>query len=130
MARSASTSFGWPTLWRRPCITAGIRGSSMYKRWVKVRLCCVKFFFFFQAEDGIRDLIVTGVQTCALPIYQLGQFGWSAVGRLSGRDVDPVISPSASTRELGHRHDLDRPDAEIGQAFEIQIGRASCRERV
>src|SRR5206468_8384233 len=30
-----------------------------------VGLC---FFFFFQAEDGIRDLIVTGVQTCALPI--------------------------------------------------------------
>src|SRR3989440_6979041 len=27
-----------------------------------------RFFFFFQAEDGIRDLIVTGVQTCALPI--------------------------------------------------------------
>src|SRR5688572_31868498 len=27
------------------------------------------FFFFFQAEDGIRDLTVTGVQTCALPIY-------------------------------------------------------------
>src|SRR5256886_8911295 len=28
----------------------------------------VVFFFFFQAEDGIRDLTVTGVQTCALPI--------------------------------------------------------------
>src|SRR2546430_8662275 len=28
------------------------------------------FFFFFQAEDGIRDLTVTGVQTCALPIYE------------------------------------------------------------
>src|SRR5204862_3431357 len=28
-------------------------------------------FFFFQAEDGIRDLYVTGVQTCALPIYHL-----------------------------------------------------------
>src|SRR2546430_11306382 len=28
-------------------------------------MCC----FFFQAEDGIRDLTVTGVQTCALPIY-------------------------------------------------------------
>src|SRR5947207_8117396 len=27
------------------------------------------FFFFFQAEDGIRDHCVTGVQTCALPIY-------------------------------------------------------------
>src|SRR2546421_2284710 len=30
------------------------------------------FFFFFQAEDGIRDLIVTGVQTCALPISRDG----------------------------------------------------------
>src|SRR2546422_6181157 len=30
---------------------------------------CV-FFFFFQAEDGIRDVAVTGVQTCALPIYR------------------------------------------------------------
>src|SRR6266496_6190085 len=28
------------------------------------------FFFFFQAEDGIRDLYVTGVQTCALPIFR------------------------------------------------------------
>src|SRR2546429_3128390 len=28
----------------------------------------VSFFFFFQAEDGIRDVAVTGVQTCALPI--------------------------------------------------------------
>src|SRR2546430_6347621 len=28
----------------------------------------IVFFFFFQAEDGIRDLTVTGVQTCALPI--------------------------------------------------------------
>src|SRR5438270_9586083 len=30
--------------------------------------CFFCFFFFFQAEDGIRDLTVTGVQTCALPI--------------------------------------------------------------
>src|SRR2546425_9269325 len=29
----------------------------------------LNFFFFFQAEDGIRDKLVTGVQTCALPIY-------------------------------------------------------------
>src|SRR2546430_11391694 len=33
-----------------------------------LRLGRVLFFFFFQAEDGIRDLTVTGVQTCALPI--------------------------------------------------------------
>src|SRR2546430_10472487 len=32
----------------------------------------IDFFFFFQAEDGIRDLTVTGVQTCALPILRDG----------------------------------------------------------
>src|SRR5438874_9980405 len=32
------------------------------------------FFFFFQAEDGIRDLYVTGVQTCALPIFSFPVF--------------------------------------------------------
>src|SRR3989441_5542672 len=31
------------------------------------------FFFFFQAEDGIRDKLVTGVQTCALPIWPFGR---------------------------------------------------------
>src|SRR5690606_24418167 len=51
--------------------------------------CC---FFFFQAEDGIRDFHVTGVQTCALPILQSGdafgfRLGFSlllALGFLSG----------------------------------------------
>src|SRR6266568_7170613 len=38
--------------------------------------------FFFQAEDGIRDGTVTGVQTCALPIYpqQTGMSPWAAGG--------------------------------------------------
>src|SRR3712207_7421335 len=37
------------------------------------RVLCLKFwFFFFQAEDGIRDIGVTGVQTCALPILAEG----------------------------------------------------------
>ena len=38
-----------------------------------VILLCYFFFFFFQAEDGIRDYKVTGVQTCALPIWALLQ---------------------------------------------------------
>src|SRR5207247_6389055 len=33
------------------------------------------FFFFFQAEDGIRDPLVTGVQTCALPIWLKNEVG-------------------------------------------------------
>src|SRR2546430_13083696 len=35
------------------------------------QVAVVGYFFFFQAEDGIRDLTVTGVQTCALPIFLL-----------------------------------------------------------
>src|SRR5437588_6296637 len=34
------------------------------------RCCCTRSVFFFQAEDGIRDHCVTGVQTCALPIWR------------------------------------------------------------
>src|SRR6266404_7908566 len=33
----------------------------------------MRLFFFFQAEDGIRDKLVTGVQTCALPIFPRGR---------------------------------------------------------
>src|SRR5205823_10448104 len=37
-------------------------------RLTVITICLCKFSFFFQAEDGIRDKLVTGVQTCALPI--------------------------------------------------------------
>src|SRR5256885_12393253 len=52
-------------------------------RWRPVRQglygvsCC---FFFFQAEDGIRDYKVTGVQTCALPI-------WTGIVRIGFDDL-------------------------------------------
>src|SRR2546430_7534023 len=45
-------------------------------------LCCV-VFFFFQAEDGIRDLTVTGVQTCALPICR----GVNTITKLGGGNL-------------------------------------------
>src|SRR5256886_10016085 len=45
-------------------------------------------FFFFQAEDGIRDLTVTGVQTCALPISVLD--GRSGVRRISRFDASEI----------------------------------------
>src|SRR5438874_5636859 len=38
-------------------------------------------FFFFQAEDGIRDLYLTGVQTCALPICRAGAGAGARLGR-------------------------------------------------
>src|SRR5436309_1089529 len=54
-----------------------------------------ELFFFFQAEDGIRDFHVTGVQTCALPIFRLpplceygtrGRHWGSHVSESHGRD--------------------------------------------
>src|SRR2546430_3628302 len=42
--------------------------------------------FFFQAEDGIRDLTVTGVQTCALPILRGGRCG-SRAGHVERRNT-------------------------------------------
>src|SRR2546421_9052504 len=56
--------------------------------------------FFFQAEDGIRDLIVTGVQTCALPIFP-GAGDWPIFVRnrseqFEARFVMVEIMPSAS----------------------------------
>src|SRR5256885_9624095 len=45
-------------------------------------------FFFFQAEDGIRDYKVTGVQTCALPIF----LTWGVIG-----DTDGIQTPAVTT---------------------------------
>src|SRR2546430_8197891 len=67
-----------------------------------------EYFFFFQAEDGIRDLTVTGVQTCALPISPppdgvprcrvksrtFGAFGSNGVGARS------VVLPGTGIRLL------------------------------
>src|SRR2546430_10784480 len=50
----------------------------------RYQYCRRFFFFFFQAEDGIRDLTVTGVQTCALPIWppvHLAEIGQSLLQR-------------------------------------------------
>src|SRR2546430_16379028 len=60
-------------------------------------------FFFFQAEDGIRDLTVTGVQTCALPIspercpHQASGSAQSRVPRCGGREkVSRSVQSTAS----------------------------------
>src|SRR2546426_12368695 len=51
------------------------------------RLIVVFLFFFFQAEDGIRDYKVTGVQTCALPIFK--EIAEDVLARHQGAGVLP-----------------------------------------
>src|SRR5229473_3003558 len=66
----------------------------------------MSFFFFFQAEDGIRDKLVTGVQTCALPISfvespTFGGSSWLAhLSLMSGVEVrDPETSARIMTQK-------------------------------
>src|SRR3989440_5268308 len=88
------------------------------------------FFFFFQAEDGIRDLIVTGVQTCALPIcLEIVQRSGIDAGLHHGgelaRPLDlPALGPGAVGVVL-----VPVPGFRQGEALRGQIGRASCREK-
>src|SRR5256884_4273229 len=102
-----------------------------------VYVLCV-FFFFFQAEDGIRDVAVTGVQTCAFPISS-----WSNAAD------SKALCPAPMTTTL---FSAKRPRSQWSQEWEansrgtclnssgllakgstpaaiIKIGRASCRER-
>src|SRR5438270_13728137 len=78
--------------------------------------------FFFQAEDGIRDLTVTGVQTCALPIYRRRSQPARLPERLRSRAR--ALAPERASVCVADRR--PRPL----QARQRQIGRASCRERV
>src|SRR2546426_1806274 len=50
----------------------------------------VIFFFFFQAEDGIRDYKVTGVQTCALPIFYSDRSDQPCRGRRTLSTMDEL----------------------------------------
>src|SRR5438270_6675687 len=93
----------------------------------------VRRFFFFQAEDGIRGLTVTGVQTCALPISE--QLEDDALAR----------PPLVRWQDVAETGDLLQPPLEVKEArragvalialhdarpLQAEIGRASCRERV
>src|SRR2546422_4957694 len=94
------------------------------------------FFFFFQAEDGIRDVAVTGVQTCALPISRA-----AAAAEISGiedrvtlwvqTDDEDLFAPSGSHAandvSIARRIDPDaRPPGNVGVA---KRGISSVRQK-
>src|SRR5947209_16492122 len=74
--------------------------------------------FFFHAEDGIRDIGVTGVQTCALPIC------WRTISFTTPVTITPGVTYVVATFMANNVYVFTTGD------FTAQIGRASCRERV
>src|SRR3712207_7931329 len=71
------------------------------------------YFFFFQAEDGIRDIGVTGVQTCALPIYLHLAAGRAAEALAAFR---PIGHPAVLAASLVDRVDAAVRVGEVGLA--------------
>src|SRR2546430_8155853 len=103
-----------------------IRGSD------KQRLSVKYLSLFFQAEDGIRDLTVTGVQTCALPISRrvparssTSSHRWATSGPSSTRKAAATRPPRRRAPPGWRRMTLGR----ILPNLSTEIGRASCRER-
>src|SRR5690606_40872869 len=85
----------------------------------------VDLHFFFQAEDGIRDFHVTGVQTCALPISSQQPFSCSR----PPAPWCPMMAAAAEWLLTCRSGDLVGMVRYV-QRLAGQIGRASCRERV
>src|SRR5205823_10195983 len=90
-------------------------------------------FFFFQAEDGIRGKLVTGVQTCALPILIANptsgtqQATVTLAPQLNQTSTGQCVAPQGNTAlywDIGLRGDTGPNNHSSGE-----IGRASCRER-
>src|SRR2546430_10187900 len=116
-------------LWRNAVILGSGPLSNSWKVGI-TRVSSVWSFFFFQAEDGIRDLTVTGVQTCALPICR--GHAQAVVAAREPVEVHDRLDHDEAEGERGHREiEPLEPEARDAQAeAHEQIGRASCRERV
>src|SRR5688572_31935675 len=90
---------------------------------LQLRVIIYFIFFFFQAEDGIRDLTVTGVQTCALPIFTV-QITFNPEG---------VAKVAVAERgETSHSSFVDHPSSIIlcraPRSEERRVGK-ECRSR-
>src|SRR3712207_9475575 len=96
--------------------------------------------FFFQAEDGIRDIGVTGVQTCALPIYMAmivcyrGKKETTEAFKLLIEELKENARTGKTTFKGEEKYRIMMEGIPcwpyIGYKMKTQIGRASCRERV
>src|SRR5690606_39818522 len=89
-------------------------------------ITCLQVFFFFQAEDGIRDFHVTGVQTCALPISERRRSSRSTSTTASWRRRRRWAPPTPSTPAPPTR---SRPSAPSPTRSEERRVGKECRTR-
>src|SRR5207245_5667461 len=88
-------------------------------------------FFFFQAEDGIRDATVTGVQTCALPISVASLTGLVTTGgRLDVCNAIPSCLPRGAGFSLNATPNRQAVSAGGGTSYAVAITPRSEERRV
>src|SRR5688500_20199749 len=88
-------------------------------------MCCV--IFFFQAEDGIRDYKVTGVQTCALPISEAEEAARQRRdAEARERDQKVAAAVSAAEHSGAHEDALRHLNEALARSEERRVGK-ECR---
>src|SRR3712207_8311712 len=85
------------------------------------------FYFFFQAEDGIRDIGVTGVQTCALPIWVLRRAAEAREMRILIVEDEALIAMALADSLEDGGHEVVGPAATM-RSEERRVGK-ECRSR-
>src|SRR2546429_6661980 len=88
------------------------------------------FFFFFQAEDGIRDVAVTGVQTCALPILMGNPIFVETMNAMGGNGVAMGFNELYSAMQTGvvDGAENNEPTVLAQRSEERRVGK-ECRSR-
>src|SRR5260370_10204849 len=91
-----------------------------------------RVLLFFQAEDGIRDSSVTGVQTCALPILRYSGTALFQADVFTSSEADAKHVVDSAGRFLAMYRTVAQSVGAKGADADVkaEIGRASCRERV
>src|SRR2546422_7816967 len=91
-----------------------------------VAVICL-YLFFFQAEDGIRDVAVTGVQTCALPISKVR--GARVLGTVSTREKAALARGAGADEVILYtEQDFETEVKRLTRSEERRVGK-ECRSR-
>src|SRR5687768_18121176 len=119
------------------CRRGDTRPLRCYALFLWLLLLCTEygFFFFFQAEDGIRDVAVTGVQTCALPISIFGPClsrpldgsRDAEVHNLTTTTANVIIALAIDPRKTAREQELINRDL-ARRSEERRVGK-ECRSR-
>src|SRR5256884_918987 len=111
-------------MWRRDPVMKSMPSDTRKTQAIRLGSCVV--CFFFQAEAGIRDVAVTGVQTCALPISPHLAAGRPAL--VQARAPQPVSTRAVMPYVSAHAHPAAPPSQPHGAVADVHLQPVVARE--